>query len=343
MPSANHSDPWNVVEGSFPRTSHASEQLRFLLQYAVLAPSTRNVQPWKFRLVDTEVELSVDTTRALPVVDPQCRELVISCGAALLYLRVALRHFHFAGTLRYFPDPEDPNLLARLGLGDPATPTADEEAMFKALPRRHTCRLPFRSDTVFQPVLDALAQAAEANGAWLRTIDGREARAAVAHVIAEADVVQQNDARYRRELAAWLRPNRAQESDGLPGYVFGWGDFKAWFAPFAARWLDSGKRRAAHDRELAEAAPLLALLGTPTDTPADWLNAGQALAQVLLLARSQGLQASYFNAPLEVPELRQRLLSILHRSGAPQLLLRLGRVTEGRPTPRRPVGEVLTD
>ncbi len=61
--------------------------LRSLLKYAVLAPSGHNTQPWLFRPTEKDdLYLIADRTRALPVVDPHDRELIISCGAALDHL-----------------------------------------------------------------------------------------------------------------------------------------------------------------------------------------------------------------------------------------------------------------
>ena len=62
---------------------------RRLLEAAVQAPSSHNTQPWLFRVEDGAVHLLADRTRALPVNDPDDRELTISCGCALLNLRVA--------------------------------------------------------------------------------------------------------------------------------------------------------------------------------------------------------------------------------------------------------------
>ena len=51
------SDPWKISEGDFPRSGDAEEKLRFLLNYAVLAPSGHNTQPWLFKVRNGEVEL----------------------------------------------------------------------------------------------------------------------------------------------------------------------------------------------------------------------------------------------------------------------------------------------
>ncbi len=123
-------DPWQTSEGAFPKAGASSEKLRFLLNYAVLAPSSHNTQPWLFRIVGDGVELYADRTRALPVVDPNDRELIMSCGAALFNLRIALRHFGYEAPMQTFPDATKPDLLARVGFGDEKASTAEEHALF---------------------------------------------------------------------------------------------------------------------------------------------------------------------------------------------------------------------
>jgi hypothetical protein len=113
------------------------------------------------------------------------------------------------------------------------------------------------------------------------------------------------------------------------------------FIDRVGRTFDLGNGQAASDRQLATGSPVLAVLGTDVDTAYDWLMAGQALARVLLYARSQGVWASFLNQPIEVPEVRLMLHNLLERVGFPQLLLRMGYGPEVPPTPRRSVGEVL--
>src|SRR5688572_13583665 len=103
----NAAQPYTSVDdaGSFPRGGAEEQIWEFLLRYAVRAPSGHNTQPWRFRITDGRVHLYADSSRSLPVVDPEGRELVMSCGAALAHLTVALRHFGYAGDVSPFPDP----------------------------------------------------------------------------------------------------------------------------------------------------------------------------------------------------------------------------------------------
>ncbi|MCP9472815.1 MAG: hypothetical protein NNA30_08800 [Nitrospira sp.] len=107
------------------------------------------------------------------------------------------------------------------------------------------------------------------------------------------------------------------------------------------RTFDMGGGVGAKDRQLAEASPLLAVLGTVSDTLHDWLLAGQALQRVLLVACRHGLQASYLNQPIQVPMLRTKLQQLIG-GGFPQILLRLGYPSDEIPAaPRRPIEDVI--
>lgn len=136
-------DPWEVQETDFPGVGSDEDRLRFLVSFAVLAPSGHNTQPWIFSVIDGSIDLYADRTLALPVVDPEDRELLISCGAAIFHLLVAIRRFGRRGDMALLPDPADEDLLARVSLGGPVQPTPEDLSLFEAIPRRHTNRKRF--------------------------------------------------------------------------------------------------------------------------------------------------------------------------------------------------------
>ena len=335
-------EPYIEALDEFPITGTASDKLRAAVKYAVRAPSSHNSQPWLFRITAGEaLELRADRARGLPVVDPDDRELVISCGAALFHLCVALRHFGCAPRVERLPDAADPDLLARIRLSGTWERTAEDEALFQAIATRRTNRLPFESRSLSETLGPALEAAAQAEGAWLHLFRTNQARIAVADLVAEADRLQMADKRFRRELAAWLRPNWSDRGDGMPGFALGLGDVMSAAGPLVVRTFDVGRGQAARDRELAVGSPMLMLLGTARDTSTDWLAAGQGLARVLLRAQVDRVSASFLNQPVEVGELRLRLLNLAGRAGFPQILLRFGYGRETPATPRRAPGDVL--
>jgi nitroreductase len=313
------------------------------LAAALRAPSGHNTQPWRLRLVGDCVELYADRSRGLPVVDPEDRAMVISCGAALAFLVVALRRAGFAADVALLPDPGAPDLLAAVGQGGRHDPTDRDHQLFGAVARRHTHRAGFQSRAVPEQVIAAMRADVDRFGAALRVVVDDRTKQQVAELVAEGDRQQMADPRFRSELASWVRSNYTRRGDGIPGYAFGIPGLLSLVGPLFMRTVDLGKRQAVKDKHLVATAPAVLLLTTPSDTPADWLAAGQAVGTLLLTAAAAGLAASFLNQPVETSALRGPLGDLLDPSGGrPQLLLRLGYPeTPGRPTPRRPLADVL--
>jgi hypothetical protein len=336
-----NADQWETLVGEFPAAGGIDEQLLFLLNFAIRAPSSHNSQPWLFQLQGHEVDLVADLNRSLPVVDPDNRELIISCGAALNHLTIAARYFGYSSKIEPFPESEYPDLLARFSLGGAREARAEDMLLFAAIPKRHTNRTAFRPDPIPESLLEVLTEYAERSGTWFHLFRDEESRFEVADLVAEADRTQWHDKHFRRELASWLTSNNSDRRDGIPGYAHGIGQLSSEAGAFVVRTFDLGNHRAARDREVAMKSPVLAVLGTSGDNREDWLTIGQVLSTILLRARVEDVWASFLNQAVEVHTTRTKLLQITGRVGAPQLLLRLGFATDVPPTPRRALQDVL--
>jgi hypothetical protein len=312
------------------------EELRPLIAQAVLAPSSHNTQPWVWQLREGSVKLFADRTRALPVNDPDDRELAISCGAALLNLRVAAAAADLLCDVTLHPEPHDADCLASVAVQHATgfAPAADA-VLAGAIAQRRTYRKRFAAPEVASSTVDALAAAAQQEGAWLRVLAGDDVRREAAALVAEGDAAQWADPSWRRELSAWMHPRRRADGLTVPALALP-------LAHAVVRSFDMGHGIGAKDQQLADASPLLVVLGTDRDRERYWLLAGQALQRVLLLACRHGLQASYLNQPVQVAALRPRLQQLLGRVGYPQALLRIGYPTETvPPTPRRAPDDVI--
>ena len=310
------------------------DTIHALLERAVLAPSSHNTQPWLFRVGDGFVDLLADRTRALPVNDPDDRELVISCGAALFTLRVAAADAGFAVRVEAFPRAAEPDWLGRVHLAPGQAETA-LAALSPAIERRRTWRKAFADRDVEAHERSALQSAAAAEGATLAVLDGDERRHALADLVARGDQLQWETPSWRRELAMWMHPRRQRDGLVVAGAA-------AAVTRAVVRSFDMGDGVGAKDRQLAEGSPLLTVLGTPGDSPADWLCAGQALQRALLAGVGAGLQASHLNQSVEVHELRGRLQALVPEAGVPQLVLRWGYAEGELPAaPRRVLADVV--
>jgi hypothetical protein len=82
------------------------------VERALRAPSVHNTQPWLWRIGSGVVELHADRTRQLAATDPDRRDFLMSCGAALHHLLVLLAARDIAVRVHRLPDPENLGHLA---------------------------------------------------------------------------------------------------------------------------------------------------------------------------------------------------------------------------------------
>jgi len=308
------------------------------------APSLHNAQPWRLRVRAEEVQLYADRSRALPVADPSGRQLHLGVGAALFALRLALADLNVDHDLELLPDPSRPDLVARLRAVGQRERTPAEAELHAQLPHRRTVRTRFTDDPVPVPVRVLLADHAAAESASLRWLETAGERRSVADLVSAAERRQQADPAYRAELTRWTGAETLATGAGVPPASFGASAAAGHSAAFPLRDFAGGRNTAvARPASPLEEHPVVAVLWTDADQPADWLAGGQALLRMLLAATAQGLVCSQLNQPIEFPALRQLLRDELRLPGWPQVILRLGYPAGPLPPapPRRPTHDVL--
>ncbi|MEV6584035.1 nitroreductase [Streptomyces sp. NPDC051582] len=305
---------------------------------AVTAPSMHNAQPWKFvfREGGSVIELHGDADRAMSRTDADHRALHIGCGAALFNLRVSAARHGLHARVSLLPDGLQPFLLAAVAMHEPGDEDRELFALHAALRRRHTSRFPFSDEPVPDELMDGLKGAARLEGCRL-SVPGNWHTATLLELVRDAEYREHTDPLARAQTAAWV-PSAGSRRDGIPASAFG-PRSHAGHSPVR----DFGRDHPVVDRGWAvfEERPRFALLGTSTDTPTDWLRAGQALERILLQATTDGLATSMTSQPLEWPQLRWTARDPLEVMSRVQMILRLGYGPQGPATPRRPLTDVL--
>ncbi|MET9289270.1 hypothetical protein [Nocardia beijingensis] len=88
------------------------------------------------------------------------------------------------------------------------------------------------------------------------------------------------------------------------------------------------------------------MLSSTGNTVADWLHTGEAVSALLLKCTTEGLATCALTHITELPTTREAIDSVLTRDVVPQVIIRVGvapaEPEPSPPTPRRPVGEILT-
>ncbi|WP_431969500.1 Acg family FMN-binding oxidoreductase [Nocardia sp. bgisy134] len=303
---------------------------------AVRAPSVHNTQPWRWRISERSVDLYADPRRRLPSTDPTGRALLLSCGAALHHLRVALAVHGWSAEVDYLPDPADHDHLARISV-DTDSPTRDDIDLGAAIAHRQSDRRHYCDRRVPYGRLRQVAQRAVPFGAVARVVPP-PLRTPLGQVTRTAAGRHAHDRAYLAELAAWS--GRHGTADGVP----------AANTP-RPRPDDHISQRAFLEPELADTSfetdgSEWLVIGTADDDRRTELRAGEAASALLLTATSLGMASCLQTEPLGVAELRSAIRAdVLHDCAHPQAMIRLGfmpaSVAPLPSTPRRPVHEVI--
>jgi nitroreductase len=335
MPERDVHDRLESGQGPGELTESA---LTACVEAAIAAPSIHNSQPWRFRIRDGGIDVFADRQRRLEVIDPSGRELLISVGAAVFNLRLAMRQRGRSPILQRRPDRAEPDLVARVLPGRPVPPDAAVQALADAIFRRQTNRRPFARVVIPAAVLEDLTEAARLERATLR-IASPVARGAILSLVRAAEQRLRTVGVYRAELAEWTRTLSAYgRRDGVPPQAFG-----PWDALETMPLRDFGLAQPTLHRasEHFEPYPTIVVLSTDDgDTIEQWLRTGQALQRVWLTATVHGLAATPMSQPLEIPALRELVTDTTAGRWA-QVILRLGYAPPTAPTPRRPLTEVM--
>ncbi len=145
------------------------------VEHALRAPSVHNTQPWRWRITQDAVQLHADWNRHLVATDPDRRDLVLSCGAALHHLLVALAANGMPAQVERLPDVDNSGHLATVTVGS-GTAHAADPSLFPAITRRRTDRRRMSHRPVPAEHLQELIEAARRAGALVLPVSGEAMR-----------------------------------------------------------------------------------------------------------------------------------------------------------------------
>ncbi len=325
--------PWQVSELDFPYTGSEIEQKRFLLRYAILAPSTRNTQPWKFAVDQRAIRIYADRAFWQPVADADQRELHISLGCALENLLIAAEHFGFAYHVEYLPSPLNADLVAEVTFHTPGEPSPFRPPeLFDAIPRRHTVHTEYQPFPVPREAVKRIEDCCVNEGIMLHITDDMDIRRMVDELTSRADALEFANPAFREELGQTIGRG-----------VFGTPWLLSVIGQLAMSYLNLGRATAKKDHEVLMSAPLLGILSATENSHTAQMKAGQVLERIYLTASTFGINIHPMSQTLQVAETKAEIAKLIPVPDmVPMQPFRIGYAVGGEHhTPRRALEEVL--
>ncbi len=337
---------WEVKESDYPTDGTTEDKLKFLLRYAILAPSGPNSQPWKFAVDTNTISVYADLKRSLPFVDPSNRTLFMSMGCAIANLLVAGEHFELGPKIDFFPkgqeipDDQESFLVADVKFERKASFRGED--LFDQITRRQTTKDKYLDKKIDDSILADLKSSLDEQGIHLQYMASKSEKSALADLVARAHRIQLGNKHFRSNLSSWLRNNWTTEPDGMPLYTFGVPDAVSLGFPAAFKEFDLSEAVIYRDSGLINGCSAMGVLSSEDDDKMAWIKSGRSLENFLLKATSYDVRASFFSQPIGLPELRKELKGMINE-GHPQLLFSLGYSIPVKHTPRRALEDVLVE
>ncbi|WP_434778071.1 Acg family FMN-binding oxidoreductase [Neisseria sp. Ec49-e6-T10] len=315
-----------------------------ILNYAIMAPSGYNTQPWLFQIDHNNITIKPDLSRALPCVDPNHRELYISLGCCLENMNIA------ANQLGY-----DLNIISLSGGGictklTLATNTNNSiDFSLDLLKNRQTNRRTFNGHAINETELyQCMTQTIQDPNIHIHFWkNGTTEFEIVKKAIVQGNNKQMANAEFIAELSYWIRYNKSHSIETLDGL-----GYDAFGAPNLPRWLSkkimsgflNSQKQNQSDIKKIDSSSHFILLTTQNNEVNDWIQLGQKLQRFLLSLTQKGISSTYMNQPCEEEEITEQLKQQLNIANQyPAIILRVGYAKPMPYSKRRPVSCVLID
>jgi nitroreductase len=314
-----------------------AETVLSALALAVRAPSVHNSQPWQWRVGERSLHLYANTDLHLPHTDPDTRDLMLSCGAALNHCVVALAALGWQSRINRLPNPDEPRHLAAI---EPHRYPASESdiTLAAAIPRRRTDRRHYSSCPVPEGDIALMGARAARMGVSLRRVDELES---LKTLVSQAAMSHAADGEYLAELTTWS--GRYGATAGVPARNAPEPDL---MAAVPGRVFAGAVLGQTPEDDPADDRAVVIALGTAGDGDISRLRAGEATSLVLLTATALGLSSCPITEPLEIAETRAAVRAdVFGDDEYPQMMLRIGWAPVNADplpsTPRHALSEVV--
>lgn len=305
----------------FPFKGSFKDKLFFLIGFGILAPSTHNTQPWRFRVKDDKVLIYANSERELPVGDRDKRFLYFSLGAAMENILIAGKHYNFLFETSYPKSLGEPIVLTAK-IGD----IVDSEELIYHIVNRISNRHIFKDILPEERVLKLVGDMRE-EGARVDIVMGGEQKERLVDLIKRTTHSVMSEPSFRKELAGYVKTNITGSKFGMPAYVMGVPTVISLLVPTVLKYVDVESFKT-KKQEGAMNAPVFGVISTEEDALKDWVKAGQLFQKIALLATKYGLSTHPMAAPLHTETGYRELQSIINTNFRPQFLFRLGYGTE---------------
>ncbi len=316
---------WELNKNDFPAEGDLKDKIRFILNYAILAPSTHNSQPWLYKIKNNTCKVYINPAKILPQADPTGRDLYISIGCFLENLIIAAKYFGIYSDIKYKIDSEE-NLVAEVFFSESDEVNEKYKDLLEAISNRVNTRGIFSNYVDNLETIIKYEKLLSSEIVNLKCVNNKNNIQKIADLTSQGMKMAHSDKEFRLEMSNWMHNNFSNKKDGLPGYSLKMPGLLSFIVPVLISYFNFGRILSKLNYFSIRSAPGIYVLTTNNDDKYSWLEAGRSSERLMLNIIKDNLDFSIYVASIEIGDFRKNLQEILNTSELPQFLLCIGNI-----------------
>lgn len=315
------SSPWDIKRENFPKKGSLPDKIKFILGYAILAPSTHNSQPWLFKIENDRVKIYYDQNLKIPEADPLGRDLYISIGCMIENLVIAASYFGIFRDLIYIMRD---NFIAEVYFQEGGQGNKSFEYLIDIIPNRVNARGIFEPKIIPDRIQAEMISLKKDKSIQTNFIIDKEKIKKLSEITAEGLRFAHGRSSFRREMSGWMHHSLSGEKTGLLGYSLRMPFFLSFIIPIWVRFFDMSPLLAKLNYKSMFSAPLICILSSEESNPSIWLEVGRLAERYMLELNFRDIQTSIFVASIEMGSLYKKVQEVIGDNLIPQFLFCAG-------------------
>lgn len=312
---------WEIKKEEFPHRGSLIEKIKFVLSYAILAPSTHNSQPWLFKIGEDSVKIYYDKNLKLPEADPKGRDLYISMGCMLENLLIAASYFGIYKGIRI--QLRD-NFIGEIFFQNEERPNIEVGWLIDAIPVRINARGLFENRSLPENISGELARLNGDGRIKIDFVTDKRKINELSSLTAAGLRLAYKKPSFRKEMSRWMHNNLSAKKYGLPGYSLRMPFLLSFIIPTLVKFFDISPLLAMLNYRSMSSVPFVSVLSSDESNPEIWLAIGRLAERQMLYLNSQGIRTSVFVASIEINSLYKKVQEVLDSRLTPQFLFCAG-------------------
>lgn len=285
------------------------EDIRKILESAILAPSGENCQPWKFIVSETTIRLYNVPEKDMSIYNfKQCGSFLAN-GAVIENIMIAASALGYKADLNLFPEKGNEDFVAEIKF---SKSLMQNEELYQYIPLRVTNRKPYKDiPLTAQQMEEITSVASELNYGKILLTQDKSQREILGEVGSSNEKLMLNNKHLHHFFFDHINWNRKEDDEKKKGFFIDtlelpppikvvFRAFKNWSFMSVLNKLGFYKMIAKQNAKAYSSAPVIGILIAEGNTSKDFVLSGRVVQRIWLRITKQGLYLHPIAGPLYI-------------------------------------------